>query len=62
MYLFKRGLEKVPANEISIVEYDSQRRALKDHPVGARYRCLFGDEVTGWNEDLETYIDSLPGG
>jgi len=61
VYLFKRGLEKLSPKNITVVEYDKQQRTLKDNPVGARYRSLFGDRITWWNKGLEQYIRSLGG-
>lgn len=44
-YLLKRGLQNVPAARITVIEYDPGRRPLKEHPVGRRYRSLFGDDL-----------------
>jgi hypothetical protein len=50
-YFLKRGLARVPAKEITVVEYDQPaHRTLREHPVGRRYRSLFGDELD-WRTD-----------
>ena len=60
VYLLKRGLAKMPANKITVVEFDKQERPFKQHPVGARYRSLFGDDVKWWPKGFGEYVDSLP--
>jgi hypothetical protein len=61
VYLFKRGLINTPTKNITVIEKDKERRSLKRHPVGARYRSLFGDQITWWNTGLESYIKTLGG-
>lgn len=58
VYLLKRGLEHLPAQEITVVEYDQQNRGVGDHEVGQRYRSVFGEGVqwhtcgfAGWLEE-----------
>lgn len=62
IYLLKRGLTREntekPA-EITVVEYDSLKRQLKDYPVGSRYRTLFGDGIHWHNGGFEEYLKSL---
>ncbi|HEY0426315.1 MAG TPA: hypothetical protein VGC76_00785 [Pyrinomonadaceae bacterium] len=63
IYLLKRGLTRQngsDAPEITVVEYDKDRRNLKKHPVGARYRTLFGDKIKWFNDGFESYLKSLP--
>jgi hypothetical protein len=50
IYLLKRGLGHLRADQITVVELDDQKRVLKENPVGRRYRALFGD------------VDWYPGG
>ena len=42
VYLLKRGLEHLPAHEITVVEFDPQNRSVNDHEVGQRYQSVFG--------------------
>jgi S-adenosylmethionine:diacylglycerol 3-amino-3-carboxypropyl transferase len=44
---------------VTVVEYDTERRALEDHPVGARYRSLFG-KVEWCSSGFADYISKLP--
>ena len=55
-YLLKRGLSKVPASSITVVESDEQHRLLREHPVGRRYRSLFGDELDWHTEGFENWL------
>jgi len=47
--LFKRGLDHLPRNRITVVEYvhddveHGRRTEMKDHPTGQRFRSLFGE-------------------
>jgi hypothetical protein len=46
VYLLKRGLAHfTDPNQITVVEYcrENENIVLGDHPVGRRYRALFGD-------------------
>jgi len=46
LYVLKRGLAHLDPGQITVVEYDQPaRRCLSDHPVGRRYRALFGESV-----------------
>jgi len=48
--LFKRGLDHLPRNQITVVEYvhgdlektPNQRMPIEQHPTGQRFRSLFG--------------------
>lgn len=63
VYLLKRALTRQSANEapaITVVEFDPENRKLRDHPVGARYRTLFGDRVRWFTSGFEGYLDSVP--
>lgn len=57
VYLLKRGIRE--GCPVTVVEYDKRGRSLARHPVGARYRSLFG-EVEWWNAGFAEYIKSLP--
>lgn len=58
IYLFKRGLAKLEPENITVVEYSPEGpRELDAHPVGQRYRALFGEEID-WNTNgFEAWID-----
>jgi NAD-dependent SIR2 family protein deacetylase len=59
-YLLKRGLAHLPPEAITVVEYDPPtHRGLRDHPVGRRYRTLFGEgldwQTGGFGDWLAAY-------
>ena len=58
-YLFKRGLGHLPSKKITVVEYDPINRPVSEHPVGARYRSLFGDGINWRTDGFEAYVNSL---
>jgi hypothetical protein len=57
IYLFKRGL--VDVDRVTVVEQagTGKRAALDVHPVGRRYRALFGDRVEWWSRGFVSWID-----
>lgn len=58
IYLLKRGVIK-PGRRVTVVEYDKKRRRVDNHPVGARYKSLFG-EVEWHNGGFEKYVAAIP--
>jgi hypothetical protein len=58
VYLLKRSLAHLDPSRISVVEYsaDGQDVALVDHPVGRRYRALFGDNVQWYARGLDAWL------
>ena len=42
VYLFKRGLEHLQAQQITVVEFDQKNHAVDEHEVGQRYQSVFG--------------------
>ena len=50
VYLLKRGLAHLSPDDITVVEFDKENPdiTLMNHPVGRRYRSLFGDGI-GWS-------------
>jgi hypothetical protein len=57
IYLFKRGLSHLKRGEISVVEYARGRSStLGAHPVGRRYRALFGDDVEWWPRGFADWV------
>ena len=57
IYLLKRGLGRLDPQQITVVEYDISQRALEEHPVGLRYRTLFGSEVDWRTEGFGRWLD-----
>ena len=59
VYLFKRGLADVKPRDITVVEHtgSGNRAALDLHPVGRRYRALFGDQIDWWPRGFASWID-----
>jgi len=55
-YLLKRALERIDAAAVTVVEWDEEGRALRDHPVGRRYRALFGDGIDWHHEGLAGWL------
>jgi hypothetical protein len=60
VYLFKRALEHLPAQEITVVEFDDQNRKVEDHEVGQRYQSVFGPGIqwhtcgfSGWVQEQQ---------
>ena len=57
-YLLKRGLSNIPASSITVVEFDPEHRALRENPVGRRYRSLFGDDLDWHTEGFGNWVDT----
>jgi hypothetical protein len=60
IYLLRRGLAHLPPDRITVVGYDpEQLRPLDKHPVGSRYRYLFGN--VDWHpEGFEKWLVGHP--
>ncbi|HVP45715.1 MAG TPA: hypothetical protein VMT32_03995 [Bryobacteraceae bacterium] len=63
IYLLKRGLctlnpAPLAPQQITVVEMDSQRRPLDRHPVGQRYRVLFGDGIDFRTEGFSNWLSA----
>jgi hypothetical protein len=63
VYLFKRGLEHLSAEKITVIEADSQHRAVDEHEVGQRYQSVFGPGIkwhtcgfSGWLDEQQRGI------
>jgi hypothetical protein len=55
-------LTKVDPQNITVVEYASTGpRGLDAHPVGQRYRALFGDAIDWHTNGFEAWIDDAAG-
>jgi hypothetical protein len=57
IYLFKRGL--VDVKRVTVVEHAGTGKgaALDVHPVGRRYRALFGNRIDWWPKGFSAWID-----
>ena len=60
VYLFKRCLAHLPSAQITVVECDEERRQAVSHPVGRRYRSLFGEGIDWHTEGMALWLASLP--
>jgi len=63
IYLLKRGLgmpnpAPLVPQQITVIEKDDQRRALHVHPVGQRYRALFGDNIDFRTEGFSAWLSA----
>jgi hypothetical protein len=64
IYLLKRGLgasnpDRLPGRQITVIEkMDDQHPSIKNHPVGQRYRTLFGDDVDFRTEGFTNWLNS----
>jgi hypothetical protein len=63
IHLLKRGLgtlspQPLPAEQITVVEKDDQHRPLQLHPVGQRYRALFGDGIDFRTEGFGSWLQA----
>lgn len=65
IYLLKRGLgtrmgtpdsSSLPPSQITVIEKDDQHRPLHVHPVGQRYRALFGDCIDFRTEGFSAWV------
>jgi len=61
VYLLKRGLSHLSPADITVVEFDEKNPgiALKDHPVGRRYRSLFGDQIVWSAHGLDGWLKTV---
>jgi hypothetical protein len=57
--LLRRGLGHLPPSRITVVEYDEQKRKIGEHPVGRRYRSMFGDQVDWRVGGFEGWLDEI---
>lgn len=59
IYLLKRGLTRSNGQmpvAVTVVEYDTARSCVHDHPVGRRYRALFGESINWHPEGLDNWL------
>jgi len=58
--LLRRGLEHLPANAVTVIEYDhEEERQLGDHPVGRRYRSLFGEGINWYTKGFSDWVQHV---
>jgi len=55
IYLLKRSLAHLSPRQITVVEYDPLAQSVGSHPVGRRYRTLFGDDIDWHPEGLDQW-------
>jgi SIR2-like domain len=60
IYLLKRSLAHMPPAQITVVQYDPSRPPITSHPVGCRYRTLFGDDVDWHPEGIDAWLSNKP--
>ena len=60
VYLLKRGLAHLQPAQVTVVEYDAANPGIsaRDHPVGRRYRCLFGEDIAWCARGLDAWLAS----
>jgi hypothetical protein len=60
VYLLKRGLAHLSPADITVVEFDATNPdiTLGAHPVGRRYRSLFGDGIAWSARGLDSWLRS----
>jgi len=56
IYLLKRGMAHLPPPSVTVIEYDPAKPPLANHPVGRRYRTLFGDGIDWHPEGLDAWL------
>jgi hypothetical protein len=59
--LLRRGLGHLSGDAVTVVEYDPEQRALADHPVGRRYRSLFGGSIDWQTVGFGRWVESASG-
>jgi SIR2-like domain len=69
IYLLKRGLgtpmgtpsaSALPSKQITVIEKDDKHQPLDVHPVGQRYRALFGDDIDFRTEGFSAWLSACP--
>lgn len=53
-YLLKRALGG--AGKVTVIDHDKEMRGVREHPVGRRYRALFGDRVAWHPEGFAAWV------
>lgn len=56
VYLLKRSMAHLTPGQITVVEYDPTMASVGVHPVGRRYRTLFGDGIDWHPEGLDNWL------
>ena len=55
-YLMKRGLAHLPAQAITVIEFDKKNRGVSDHEVGQRYQSVFGPGIQWYTCGFEGWL------
>jgi len=63
IYLLKRGIgklshEPLSPKQITVIEKDDEHRRFHEHPVGLRYRALFGDGIDFRTEGFSAWLQA----
>lgn len=61
IYLLKRGLSHLSPEQITVVEWDDDRRPLNEHPTGQWYRTLFGNRIDWHPEGFADWLQIAAG-
>lgn len=58
VYLLKRSLAHLQDSQITVIEYDDKNPMIElaNHPVGRRYRTLFGDGINWYAGGLDGWL------
>ena len=62
IYLLKRGLQNIKPENVTVVEYvdeDGPNVPIGDHPVGLRYKNLFGDQINWHTQGFSKFVQSM---
>ncbi|HEV8581724.1 MAG TPA: hypothetical protein VGX68_21865 [Thermoanaerobaculia bacterium] len=59
IYLLKRSLAHLAPSQITVVEYDPTVPPSGTHPVGRRYRTLFGDGIDWHPEGMDSWLATV---
>jgi hypothetical protein len=57
--LLRRSLGHLPPSCITVVELDEKGLGIGEHPVGRRYRSIFGDKIEWRVGGFEGWLDEV---
>ncbi|HEY4330908.1 MAG TPA: hypothetical protein VGN88_14290 [Phycisphaerae bacterium] len=60
VYLLKRGLAHLQPHRITVIGHDMSMPPVTAHPVGRRYRALFGDGIDWHPEGMDNWLAAQP--
>ena len=61
IYLLKRGLVGLPAEDITVVEFDPDDRPAVSHPAGQGFARLFGSGIRWYTGGFERFARDFAG-